>query len=216
MPLRAMVVVGGGSSTRFGVDKLMVGVGDRPLIAHTIDAVVTRVDVCVVVCRPGVAGELAAIRDDVMVTEGGETRTQSEMAGLAVVGENVDLIGIHDAARPLVKPEMIDRLFTVAELSGGAVPLVSYDRLIIDRKTHRPVPGVLGAQTPQVFRGPELKLAYGLAAEASFDGHDTVEVMQRFSDVKIVGVPGDPHNLKVTYPGDLDRVREARSGPSRI
>lgn len=211
-----MIVVGGGSSARFGADKLMVDVGGRPLITHTLDAVVDRVDVCVVVCRSEAAEALAAMREDVIVTVGGDTRTQSEMAGLAVVGEAIDLIGVHDAARPLVKPEMIDRLFVAAEDQGGAVPLVSYQRLIVDKKTRRPVPGVLGAQTPQVFHGEELKTAYGRAAEANFHGHDTVEVMERFSDVQIVAVTGDPDNLKVTYPGDLDRVRAALSGPSRI
>jgi 2-C-methyl-D-erythritol 4-phosphate cytidylyltransferase len=194
----------------------MVEVGGRPLIAHTVDAVVGRVDVCVVVCRPEVAEAVAAMREDVTVVVGGATRTQSEMAGLAAVGETIDLIGIHDAARPLVKPEMIDRLFEAAAASGGAVPLVSYEHLIIDKKTQRPVPGVLGAQTPQVFRGPELKIAYGRAAEAGFDGHDTVEVLERFSDLQIVAITGDPENLKVTYPGDLDRIRVARSGSSRI
>jgi 2-C-methyl-D-erythritol 4-phosphate cytidylyltransferase len=138
------------------------------------------------------------------------------MAGLAAVGETIDLIGIHDAARPLVKPEMIDRLFEAAAASDGAVPLVPYEHLIIDKKTQRPVPGVFGAQTPQVFRGRELKIAYGRAAEAGFDGHDTVEVMERFSDLQIVAITGDPDNLKVTFPGDLDRIRVARSSSSRI
>jgi 2-C-methyl-D-erythritol 4-phosphate cytidylyltransferase len=209
-----MIVVGGGSSARFGADKLMVDVGDRPLIAHTIDAVVGLVDVCVVVCRAEVAEAFAAMRADVIVVVGGATRTQSEMAGLAAVGD-IDLIGIHDAARPLVKPEMINRLFEAAESSGGAVPLVSYEQLVIDKKTHRAVPGVFGAQTPQVFRGGELKVAYVRADEEGFDGHDTVEVMERFSDVQIAAVTGDPDNLKVTYPGDLDRVRAAWSGSFR-
>lgn len=211
-----MVVVGGGSSARFGTDKLMIEVADRPLIAHTIDAVAPKVGVCVVVCRPDAVDAVAALREDVIVVEGGDTRTQSEIAGLAAVSEDIDLIGIHDAARPLIKPALIDRLFTEAESSGGAVPLVRYERLVIERRTQRPIPGVFGAQTPQVFRGPELKAAYRRASEVGFDGHDTVEVMQRFGNMTIGGVPGDPDNLKVTYPDDLDRVRLARSDSSRI
>lgn len=210
-----MVIVGGGTSTRFGADKLMVEVEGRPLIAHTIDAVAEHVDVCVVVCRAGITESVAGLRDDVTVTGGGATRTLSEMAGLAALGREVDLIGIHDAARPAVEAAMIERLFGVAESAGGAVPLVSYDRLILDKRTHQPVSGLHGAQTPQVFRGSDLMAAYVRAARAGFEGHDTVEVMQQFSDVTIAGIPGDRGNVKVTYPRDLDLIRKRLSGSSR-
>jgi len=209
-----MVVVGGGTSSRFGSDKLMVEVEGRPLIAHTIDAITGHVDLCVVVCRAEIAERVAALRKDIMVTPGGATRTLSEMAGLAAIGREVDLIGIHDAARPAVDPAMIERLFDVAGSEGGSVPVLPYDRLIVDRRTHRPVPGLCAAQTPQVFRGSELLAAYVLAAQAGFEGHDTVEVMQRFSDVRVVGVSGDRANMKVTYPRDLDQVRNRLSGSS--
>lgn len=210
-----MVVVGGGSSNRFGSDKLLAEVGGRPLIAHTIDAVVAHVDICVVVCRAEIADTVTGLREDVTVTTGGATRTLSEIAGLAVVDPGIDLIGIHDAARPVVSAGMLDRLFSVAASEGGALPIVSYDRLILDRETHQPVSGLFGAQTPQVFRGPELMAAYEQAAQAGFAGHDTVETMQRFSDLRIVGLPGEPDNVKVTYRRDLERVREKLAGSSR-
>jgi 2-C-methyl-D-erythritol 4-phosphate cytidylyltransferase len=211
-----MVIVGGGSSSRFGSDKLMVDIGGRPLISHTVDAVAAHVDVCVVVCRPEVFETIADLPADVTVTTGGATRTLSEMAGLAAIGREVDLIGIHDAARPVLGEETIHRLFDLAHQVGGAVPLLAYDRLILDKKTHQPLPAVHGAQTPQVFRAAELMAAYVRAAQAGFEGHDTVEVMQRFTDVKIAGVEGDPHNIKVTYPRDLEYVRARLSGPSHI
>lgn len=215
MPSRAMVVVGGGESSRFGADKLIADVHGRPLIAHTIDSVVGHVDVCVVVCRPAISNMIAELNRDILVTPGGTTRTLSEMAGLAAIGREVDLIGIHDAARPLVSPSTIERLFDVAAAEGGAVPLLAYDRLILDRRTQRPVPNLAGAQTPQVFRAPDLMTAYVKAAQAGSEGHDTVEVVQQFSDARVVGIEGDPTNLKVTYPADLDMVRDELSGPSR-
>jgi len=211
-----MVIVGGGSSNRFGSDKLMADIGGRPLIHHTVEAVAAHVDVCVVVCRPEVSETIAGVRADVTVTSGGATRTLSEMAGLAAIGREVDLIGIHDAARPVLGEATINRLFDVAHEVGGAVPLVAYDRLILDKKTHQPLPAIHGAQTPQVFRASELMAAYVRAAQAGFEGHDTVEVMQSFSDVRIVAVEGDPENIKVTYPRDLETVRARLSGPSRI
>lgn len=210
-----MIVVGGGASTRFGRDKLMIEIEGRPLLDHTIDAVIDHVDVCVVVCRQEIRPSVLARRPDVVVTEGGTTRTRSEMAGLSAIDQEVHLIGIHDAARPLVSGTTIEELYGTAQREGGAVPLLKYQRVLVDRETLGPVPDVHGAQTPQVFRAADLMAAYASAKEDGFDGHDTVEVMQKYSDVKIIGIQGDPANLKVTYPRDLDEVRFRLSGASR-
>ena len=210
-----MIVVGGGSSARFGSNKLLAPVSGRPLITHTIDAIVGHVDVCVVVCGPETAAEVARAHPDVVVTAGGSTRTLSEMAGLAAVGGDVAVIGIHDAARPAVSGQLIEQLFTVAEEHGGAVPVVDTDRIILDKRTHMPVTGLKLAQTPQVFRGPELMAAYVRAAETGLDAFDTAEVMHHFGGVTIVGVRGDRSNVKVTFPRDLDAVARAITDPSR-
>jgi 2-C-methyl-D-erythritol 4-phosphate cytidylyltransferase len=210
-----MIVVGGGSSSRFGRDKLMIEIDGRPLIAHTIDAVIAHVDVCVVVCRREIAGAVSDLRPDVTVTTGGATRTQSEIAGLAAIGGEVDLIGIHDAARPVVSPSMVERLFDTAHAEGGALPLLTYEKLILDRHSRQPIPGLHAAQTPQVFRAPELMAAYTEARRTGYQGHDTVAVLQAFGDLRIVGVPGDPANVKVTYPGDLPEISARLSDASR-
>jgi len=211
-----MVVVGGGSSSRFGTDKLMVEVTGRPVLSHTIEAVISHVDVCVVVCRPETVETVSRLHPEVLVAEGGPTRTQSEMAGLAAIEGEVSLVGIHDAARPVVDAATIDRLFTTAESDGGAVPLLGYERMILHRETGRPLKGIHGAQTPQVFRASELFAAYRLAASEGFEGHDTVEVMERFSDVRIVAVAGSACNIKVTFPSDVDRLSDLLTDPSRI
>jgi 2-C-methyl-D-erythritol 4-phosphate cytidylyltransferase len=210
-----MIVVGGGSSTRFGGDKLIVEIAGRPLISHTLDSVVEHVDVCVAVCGPAAAQAVAASHPRVIITPGGSTRTLSELAGLSALGDEAGLIGIHDAARPAVRGSLVDRLFTLAAARGGAVPLVDPGRMILDRRTQQPVGGLRGAQTPQVFRGPDLMAAYARAADAGYDGHDTAEIMQRFAELEIVGVPGDPTNIKVTYPDDLSLVTDLLEGLSR-
>ncbi len=210
-----MVVVGGGSSTRFGSDKLMVEVAGEPLIAHTLDAVVAHVDTCVVVCRAEIVATVAELRPDVIVTRGGATRTSSEISGLAALDSEYDLIGIHDAARPIVPASTIDRLFRVAEQSGGAVPLLPVEPLVLDKETHEPLTNLWTAQTPQVLQGPELIAAYERAASAGFEGHDTIAVVERFSHLTVVGVEGDPDNVKITYPSDLERVNARLTGSSR-
>lgn len=193
----------------------MADLDGRPLIEHTIDAMTSHVDLCVVVCRPEISGAVSALRQDVTVTTGGATRTKSEIAGLAAISEEVDLIGIHDAARPMVSPSTVEQLFDTAHAHGGALPLLSYEKLIVDRRTRLPVAGLHGAQTPQVFRARELKAAYAEASREGYEGHDTVEVVQAFSDLRVVGVPGDPGNVKVTYPADLEELRARLSDPSR-
>lgn len=210
-----MIIVGGGSSTRFGADKLLADIDGLPLVAYTIEAMAAHCDRCVVVCRPEAVEEIEKLRPDVIVTAGGSTRTLSEMAGLTALGGEADLIGIHDAARPVVNGFMIDRLFTLADRYGGAIPALSPEQLILDRKTHRPVPGLRRAQTPQVFRGPDLMAAYVKAARAGYDGQDTSEIMERFGNVTISVLPGDRENVKVTYPTDIEKVAETIRGRSR-
>jgi 2-C-methyl-D-erythritol 4-phosphate cytidylyltransferase len=209
-----MIVVGGGSSTRFGTDKLLAVVAGRPLISHTIESIAGHVDTCVVVCRAEVLAILAPIVPGATLARGGATRTLSEVAGLDALGAEYDLIGIHDAARPVVGGELVERLFTLAGEVGGAVPLLQPDRMILDRRTHRPVDDLARAQTPQVFRGADLMVAYAKAAQTGFEGHDTVDVVQEFTDLAIVGVPGESSNVKVTYPSDLDQVARALPGSS--
>lgn len=210
-----MIVVGGGSSSRFGSEKLLVEVAGRPLILHTLETVSAHVDTCVIVCRPDLVDTVAGLTPGVVVTSGGATRTRSEMEGIAALGAAHDLVGIHDAVRPVVSGALLEELFAVAAERGGAVPVLAVKGLLVDRTTHNPVSGAVRAQTPQVFRGPELVAAFERAARARFEGHDTVAVVSAHSDLEIVAVPGDTGNVKVTYPGDLERVSQALSGPSR-
>lgn len=209
-----MIIVGGGSSNRFGSDKLLAEVEGQPLIAHTIDAVGSLVDKCVVVCRAEIVEAVEHLRPDITVTTGGSSRTLSEMAGLAALGET-DLIAIHDAARPVVAGALVDVLFTTADEVGGAVPILEPDHLMIQRATHQVRDGLRRAQTPQVFRGAELMAAYVRAAQEGFEGHDTAEIVQRYSDLEVAGVQGDTDNVKVTFPSDLAVVARSIRARSR-
>ena len=215
MPGRAMVVVGGGSGSRFGGEKLLEMVAGLPLVAHTIDAVSARVDRCVLVTRDDLVADVEALRLDTEVVPGGATRTLSEMAGLAALGDGYELIGIHDAARPLVSGDLIDVLYLRAGEVGGSAPVMPPDTMLVDRRYLKAVDHAVTAQTPQVFRGPDLMAAYVRAAQAGFEGHDTVEVIMRFGDLDIAAVPGESRNVKVTFPSDLETVRRLVGDPAR-
>jgi 2-C-methyl-D-erythritol 4-phosphate cytidylyltransferase len=210
-----MVVVAAGSSVRFRGDKLLEQVAGMPLIAHTVAAVRGSVGRCVLVGRASSLGELRRLDLDAEVVAGGATRTLSEMAGLAALGDPPDLIGIHDGARPLVTPALVETLFGAADELGGAVPVLAPDGFLLEKATLRPAHGLVMAQTPQVFRGPELMAAYVRAAQAGFDGTDTAEVVGLFSDLEVAAIAGEPDNIKVTFPADLEVIRGRLTAPSR-
>jgi 2-C-methyl-D-erythritol 4-phosphate cytidylyltransferase len=214
---RIMIVVAAGSSLRFGADKLMTEVAGRPLVAHTVAAVQPHAERCILVCREDQIPALEAEGLAVDLVPGGPSRTASEMAGLAAIGGPAALIGIHDGARPLVSDALIEELFSEARRHGGAVPVVPPATPLVLRSDFTQVEGAVIAQTPQVFAGESLLASYLRAARIEYEGHDTAEIVQRFGDITIKAVPGDPRNIKVTHPGDIDVVRQAleasRSGP---
>lgn len=215
MTTRAMIVVAAGSSTRFGGEKLMTELAGKPLIAHTISTVIATVHQCVLVGRHDMMEALESLAFDCDLVPGGPTRTASEMAGLAAVRRDADLIGIHDAARPGASPELVDALFHRAAAVGGAVPALAPSGFLIDRESREVLDGVVAVQTPQVFRADGLRDAYTRAAREGVTGHDTVDLVLRFSDTAITTVPGEPANLKVTYPTDIIRLEKALAGRTR-
>ncbi len=201
-----MIVVAAGSGSRFESDKMLTPVDGLPLVAVTVSRVLPHVDQCVLVCRAEQVGPIEDLALGVTLAVGGPTRTTSEIAGISALVDDPALIGIHDGARPNLSPPLIEELFSTAEEVGGAIPVLPAAPLLLDRKSLRPVTGVLAAQTPQVFRSPQLRKALAAADVAGFTGDDTAEVVRRFTDLEVAAVDGDPTNIKVTYPADLARV----------
>ena len=210
-----MIVVAGGSSTRFGGDKLMKPIGGLPLVAYTVLAVAPHVDRCVLVSREDHLETLAALGLPAEIVTGGPTRTTSELAGLAALDGETDVIGIHDGARPMVSARLVREVLATAAEEGGAVPMLAPARTLITRAELMPVEEIGVTQTPQAFRGSILLSAYTKAAEAEYEGLDTADVIQRFSHQTIATVTGDPENIKVTYPEDFDLIRERLEASSR-
>ncbi len=187
----------------------MTPVGGLPLVAHAVAAVKDHVDRCVLVVRMDQIPVLDELELGVPLVPGGPTRTASEMAGLSVIAEPARLIGVHDGARPLVPASLVETLFETAARVGGAVPVLEPGLPLVNRSDLSPVEGAVVAQTPQVFRGEQLLAAYAAAARIDYEAQDTAEVAQRFGTLDIAAVPGDPGNLKVTRPGDIEVVRSA-------
>ncbi len=212
----AIVLAGGsGSRVRREVNKVYLPIGGRPLLWYSLTAFAAfePVERLVLVIRPEdrerAAEVLASVGVEATVVLGGPTRHASEAAGIATIHALSDaLVAVHDGARPFLTLPLLDRLFTTAERHGGAVPGLEIegplerledDGLLAPADTRH----LRRMQTPQVFRAGPLRDAYRRAAETDFQGLDTAETVEAFSDLDVRIVPGDPHNLKVTFVEDF-------------
>jgi 2-C-methyl-D-erythritol 4-phosphate cytidylyltransferase len=140
------------------------------------------------------------------IVHGGATRHESEYKALQYLKGDIetgliDLVLIHDGARPLATPELFVAIANGAQTHGGAIPTIALDPREMDTARDETVARV---QTPQGFRAAQLLQAYEKAAVAGFVGTDTAACMEAFfPEVKTVAVPGDIFNIKITYPQDL-------------
>lgn len=214
------MILAAGSGSRVGaeINKVLLPLGGQPVIGWSLQAAlaVPGVDPVVLVCRPGEEERLGAAVSpllgdrEVLLTAGGATRHQSERAALGVLrpriesGE-VDVVAIHDGARPLAPAELFIRVIDAARARGGAVPTVALPGLLPRDSTHGALPDgtLVGVQTPQAFRAQPLLDAYDAAARDDFEGTDTAACLERYVDLPIRAVPAGAGNLKVTYAEDL-------------
>lgn len=215
----AVVVLGAGSGSRVGaaVNKVLLPLGDAPVLAWSVrDALATPgVRRVVVVVRPGeqdsVAAALAPHLGDaeVLLVEGGATRHASEWAALSVLRESivsgdVEVVAIHDGARPLAGRGLLEAVVAAARHAGGAIPVVPVAGLLARDLSGTPA-GLAGVQTPQAFAAADLLAAHTAAHEDDFEGTDTASVLERYAPgLRIAALAGSPLNLKITFAEDVD------------
>jgi 2-C-methyl-D-erythritol 4-phosphate cytidylyltransferase len=211
------VVVAAGRGERLGLDrpKAFANLRDRPLLAESLERLEASdwIDAIVVAAPAGweepvilLAEELGCGKVVESVT-GGETRAASVRTAIAKVSDDAAVILVHDAARPLVPEEVIERLLTALnEGWDGAIPVLALqdtvkrvdgDRVVetLDRE------GIVVAQTPQAFVATALRDAVAAGSEAT-DCSALVEARGG----RIKAVPGDARLVKVTERTDLDLV----------
>jgi 2-C-methyl-D-erythritol 4-phosphate cytidylyltransferase len=191
------IVVAAGSGDRFGGPKQYEALGDRRVLDWSLTTAREVCDGIVLVVPP----ERSADEEPVdLVVPGGTTRSASVRAGLAAVPTDVEVIVVHDAARPLASIELWHRV-VAAVVSGAdaAVPGVAVaDTLrrigggVVDRSD------LVAAQTPQAFRADGLRQAHAGEPEATDDAGPVESLGGR-----VVLVDGEPNNLKITTASDL-------------
>ena len=227
------IIVAAGASTRMnGVDKLLVTIGDRPLLAHAIRALamspaIGSIVVVTTIERRGAleaGGWLAGLAEDREITfvDGGERRQDSVHAGFGALesatpdpdGSRVVLV--HDGARPFVPPALVDAVVAAAERHGAAIPVLAVHetlKRVVDDRVASTVDrsDVAAAQTPQGVRRSLLRAA--LASDVATTGSWTDEAaLLEACSIAVHVVPGEPVNLKVTVPADLERASALLGG----
>jgi 2-C-methyl-D-erythritol 4-phosphate cytidylyltransferase len=209
------VLVAAGRGERLGGDrpKAFARLGDLPLLAESL----RRLDDCesidgiVVVAPPGWEDQAILLAEEIGASKvsacvpGGETRSASVRAGLAEVPADAAVVLVHDAARPVLPPEIVPRLLeALREGFDGAVPALPVTDTV--KRTHESVvletltrSELVAVQTPQAF------VAAVLRAAAAGEGSDCASLVED-SGGRVKVVPGDERLAKVTTPADLERV----------
>jgi 2-C-methyl-D-erythritol 4-phosphate cytidylyltransferase len=220
----AVVVLAAGSGTRVGADvnKVLLPVAGVPVVARSVRTARAAAGVrrVVLVVRAGeedavrraVEPDLSEDGPEVAMVTGGETRHASEWRALSLLAPEIeagrlDVVAIHDAARPLASVALFDRVVDETVRRGGAIPVVSLESLA--HRDGEPLPTHLaGVQTPQAFRAQPLLAAYRQAEADGFAATDTAGCLARYCDLPIAAVESTAGNLKLTVAEDF-RVAEA-------
>lgn len=205
MAVALLVAAGRGERLGAGVAKALVPLAGRPMLQWSLDALraVPAIEQVIVAMPPGTVAP-----DGVAGVEGGQTRSESVARALRAAGPGEPVL-VHDAARPLVTPELIQRLLDGLEDADAAIAAapvadtikrVSAERVVLETP---PRAELWAVQTPQVFRRAALERALLSASEEvlATATDDAWLIEQTGGAVQIV--PATPRNLKVTSPTDL-------------
>jgi 2-C-methyl-D-erythritol 4-phosphate cytidylyltransferase len=214
----AVIVPAAGRGTRLGpgAPKALRLLGGTPLLVHAVRALVSArlVDTVVVAAPPEDLGSVRALLvdhvqpKDLTVVAGGASRQDSVRLALASLRPDIDVVLVHDAARPLVPPELVDAVASAVRSGAFAVvPVVPVADTVkrvddrgavietLDRSALRAV------QTPQGFRRATLEQAHQ-AGRDSGDATDDAALVER-AGLPVLTIPGSAEAFKITHPLDL-------------
>lgn len=199
------MVLAAGSGVRYGGPKHELELDGVPLWRRSV-SVLEVADIDTVIVVGPVEGGIP----------GGARRRDSVAAGLAAIPDDVDWVLIHDAARPLLTPELVTTVID-AVLDGNSdavVPALAVTdtlKMVSDGMVVETVDRsqLVAVQTPQAFRLPLLRKAHLVDPED--DATDDAGLIERIGGTVVV-VPGDRINIKITHPGDLELAERLIKG----
>jgi 2-C-methyl-D-erythritol 4-phosphate cytidylyltransferase len=146
----------------------------------------------------------------VRLVEGGDNRQESVRNALATLSPDVELVAVHDAVRPFIDPETVEKVIAEAAKTGaaivGIVPVDTVKQMHKKDKIKSTLPRehLALAQTPQVFRRELLQEAFEAARADQFTGTDESSLVERLEKVDVTVVQGSDRNIKITKPSDMD------------
>ncbi|HOK47284.1 MAG TPA: 2-C-methyl-D-erythritol 4-phosphate cytidylyltransferase [Bryobacteraceae bacterium] len=191
-----------------------------PILLHTIRKFVAapQVHEIVVALRPEDMNWVRELIEQnrfpkpVRVVEGGNSRQQSVENALATIEPGTDLVAVHDAVRPFIDLQTIEKVInTAAETGAAIVGIVPVDTVkqVQKSKVTATIPRerLTLAQTPQVFRYELLREAFAKAREDGYIGTDESSLVERLEKAEVTVVLGSDRNIKITKPSDMDLAR---------
>jgi len=223
------VVPAGGSGSRMGVrqPKQYLTVGGAPILVLTLRALARCPSLHgLIVAAP--ADRVTATREllrrfrvprVIAVVPGGAERQDSVREGLQAAPPDTGWIVVHDAVRPFITPELIERVLAAARVPGAATcgwPVRETVKRVKDSVVEATLPreGLWLTQTPQAFRRELLREAHDKALRDGYEGTDDAMLVERLGG-RVAMVEGLPENLKITTPEDFKTARAWAGGPRK-
>lgn len=209
-----IIIVAGGSGKRIkgNIPKQFIEVNGKPLLVYTIEKFLSynpEINMCIVVHKDYLQHLNDLLKKyfpskNIATTIGGDTRFNSVKNGLELIEESNSVVGIHDAARPMVSVDTIKRCFETAAQKGNAIPVVDVNESIrvIENNSNKAVnrTNYKVIQTPQCFNTTAIKKAFEQDYSILFT--DDASVLEKTGE-KIILVEGNTENIKITHDTDL-------------
>jgi len=210
------IIVAAGGSRRMGFDKLFAPIAGKLLLAHSIGAFERAESVGEVIVvaqgdRHREIEEMARAENFAKVktiVTGGDRRQDSVRAGLEKLSEKAHYAAVHDAARPLITPQQVERVYEVCRARGAAASAEPVTDTLKHADVDLAVTGsvdrhqLFAMQTPQIFEAKLLREAYRAVFDQNISVTDEVSAVERLGR-KVFLVPNEDVNFKITYPQDL-------------
>ena len=211
-----LLAAGAGHRVGAGTNKVLLPLAGVPVVVWSIRTALRVPEVArlMLVIRPDDRAVVERLleseprAENLLLVDGDATRHGSERNAVEALRPDiesgaVDVVVVHDTARPLARDALFEKVIDTARRFGGAVPAVRLESLIHQRAAVGPLTEVVAVQTPQAFRADALLAAHEAAAAADYTGTDTAGCVERLGVVEIRWVPSDAANLKVTFAEDV-------------
>ncbi|WP_273756707.1 bifunctional 2-C-methyl-D-erythritol 4-phosphate cytidylyltransferase/2-C-methyl-D-erythritol 2,4-cyclodiphosphate synthase [Bartonella sp. MM73XJBT] len=217
----AAVILAAGRGKRVGtpqeIPKQYRILGQEPVICHTVRCFLLHpaITTLILVIHPEdhqiCAQAIADFKEQLIIVEGGATRQISTLRGLHALKKiKPQYVHIHDGARPFIEKQLLDKIHTNLTHQEGVLPVLAVsDTLKRVNSAHSVVETIprshlYSAQTPQCFPFKDILTAHEKARQAGKKEFTDDSAIAEWFGIPMRTVPGDPHNIKITWHEDFD------------